>query len=168
MKTNTAKLILTTFIATLTFALMPVSGAGYTVPGSSIDGGGGPCAGGVSTSGRAAFSVIATVGQPDAGACMAGAYTMQGGLVPTLQKTVGPELRITRSFGAVILTWPAPACAGFRLEGSANVSGGPWVNFGEGLPSGADRFAAVAASGPYQFFRLRKACAGGCPQVCRE
>src|SRR5262245_2405158 len=142
------------------------SGGGFDLSWNTIDGGGGSCSGG--PAGGSKFALSGTTGQFDAGGCAAGAYPLQGGFLASFQNPAGPELKVTTSFGALIITWPAASCSGFHLEASARPSGGPWVDLGEGFPSGPDRFVAVAAASAQNFFRLRKACAGGCSPNCQN
>jgi hypothetical protein len=160
--------ILHSLLAILIASTLSAAQAGtYSLSSSSCDRGGGSRSAGLDGSGRAKFMLAGTVGQPDAGASAAGTYFQQGGFVPALQKTVGPALKFTPSGGALLVTWPASSCRGFHLEASATVAG-PWLDFGEGIALGPERVVAVSQASGHGFFRLRKACAGGCPQSCPE
>jgi hypothetical protein len=140
------------------------SGGGFRLVGNNSSGGG-TCAGGGSPA-HTQFTVACSAGQINAGASLGGPYALHGGTLAAFFKPSGPRLTVTPSFGAVVVSWPASP-AGFHLEASATVDG-PWLDFGPGSPSGSDRFVAVGLSAPHNFFQLKKACAGGCPQVCPE
>src|SRR5262245_19470259 len=73
--------------------------------------------------------------------------SLQGGFLAAFQKTTGPGLTLMRSYDTVIANWPTNAGTGFHLEASADLNG-PWVDFGEGWPTGSDRFVAVGLSAP--------------------
>jgi hypothetical protein len=159
--------ILNSLFAILIASTISAPSGTYSLRSSSCHGSGGSCSGGGDGSGRARFTLSGTVGQPDTGASTAGTYVQHGGFVPAFQKTVGPALKFTPSGGALLVRWPAGLCSGFHLEASASVAG-PWLDFGEGLALGGERVVAVPPASGHGFFRLRKACAGGCAQNCPE
>jgi hypothetical protein len=123
------------------------SGGPFKLDWSSVDGGGGTCAGGK-------LSLSGTAGQPDAGFCTGSTYVHQGGFLPACQKDVGPPLRMVFTGGIAKLRWSSQ-CSGFHLEGAPGVTG-PWTDLGLGTLNGA--FLEVTPPAGFSFFRLRKDC----------
>ena len=123
--------------------------AQYSIPWSTIDGGGGTSAGGV-------YSVSGTIGQPDAGGPMSnGQYAVTGGFwaLPTAVQIPGaPLLSIVASGpGRVSISW-SPNTPGFVLQESLNLSTTNWLN----AVSGGINPANVPAVPPAKFYRLFK------------
>jgi hypothetical protein len=124
----------------------------YAINWSTIDGGGGPSAGG-------SFSLNGTVGQPDAGARSGGAFTLSGGFWPGVTGSGPlPALAIRLGFGhTVILTWPDPS-TGYVLQQTANMSGsgGGWADVTQPpVIVGANQEVTLPATGSFCLFRLR-------------
>ena len=92
----------------------------YSLTWSTIDGGGGSCAGGV-------YSINGTVGQPDASAAPGGAYRLAGGFWPGIQGLLRPTLYIAASGPSVIISWAASA-NGFYLQHCADLAQSNWVS----------------------------------------
>jgi hypothetical protein len=131
----------------MAIAVLSAGGGPFKLDWSSVDGGGGNCAGGK-------LSLSGTVGQPDASLSAGGAYVHQGGFMPAFQKDVGPPLRMTFAGGMARLRWTSQ-CGGFHLEGAPGVTG-PWTDLGAGALNGV--FWELTAPAGFRFFRLRKDC----------
>ena len=89
-------LVALTGLALLVFIALPLSiapaaaqsGGGYQLTWSTVDGGG------AMNSTGGAYSLSGTIGQPDAGASSAGAYTLVGGFWGGLQSAVSNSLHL--------------------------------------------------------------------------
>jgi hypothetical protein len=115
----------------------------------TIDGGGGTSSGGV-------YSVVGTIGQPDAGGPMTnGQFSVTGGFwaFPTAVQTAGaPTLIIARAGpGLAMISW-TPSSPGFVLQETFSLSPTNWVT----SPSGATNPIAVPSSLLTKFYRLFK------------
>jgi len=137
--------------------LMPLlaARAQYSIDWSSIDGGGGTSTGGV-------YSVSGTVGQPDAGTMNGGAYSLTGGfwgLIAAVQTPGAPALTITRTNGAVTVSWPNPS-PGWVLDMSTTLVGSPppWnqVSAAQYHTNATDISVTVSPPVGSAFYRLRK------------
>lgn len=119
--------------------------AQFVIDRFTIDGGGG-------TSTNATYSLSGTIGQPDAGVAMAGGnYVLQGGFwAQAIQVPGAPLLSILRNGASVIISWPATP--GFVLQHTTTLSPINWQD----APSGSVNPAAIPATGPARFYRLRK------------
>jgi hypothetical protein len=94
--------------------------ADYSIDWFTIDGGGGTSTGGGYTGGG-------PIGQPDAGRMSGGPYTLDGGfwgVVAAIQTPGGPLLSVSRTNGAVMVSWPKPA-DGWVLEQTNQITGLP-------------------------------------------
>jgi hypothetical protein len=126
--------------------------AQYQLNWSTLDAGGGQCAGGP-------YTVQGTLGQPDAATSAGGAYTLYGGfwsalaIVPT---EGAPALGIIPSGTNVILAWPNPS-TGFQLQETAGLSAPNWtdVNSIPAVVAGEKQVTQPIALGS-RFYRLRK------------
>ena len=87
-----------------------------TLDWATVDGGGGSSTGGV-------YSVIGTIGQPDAGKMSGGNYSIDGGfwgLIAAVQTPGAPLLSIFRTTtNTVAVFWPSPS-TGFTLQQNTN------------------------------------------------
>jgi hypothetical protein len=121
----------------------------FSIPWSTIDGGGGTSTGSV-------YSVSGTIGQPDAGGPMTnGPFSLTGGFwaLPTaIQVLEAPLLTIVpASPGNATISW-APPTPGFVLQETLSLSPTNWIN----SPSGATNPITVPAALPTKFYRLHK------------
>ena len=140
------KAFLTSFIGS---ALCFAAQAQYSIPWSTIDGGGGTSTGGV-------YSVSGTIGQHDAGGAMTnGQYSVTGGFwaLPTaIQVTGAPTLTIAPATpGNATISW-TPNTPGFVLQQTSVLSPSNWTN----SPSGATNPITVPATNAAKFYRLFK------------
>jgi len=96
----------------------PVDAQNYSVNWHKISNGGG-------TSGNGAYTVIGTIGQPDAGTTRTGGnYSLIGGfwsLVSAVQTIPGPLLTIKQSGNSVTISWPLSP-SGFNLQYNSNLA----------------------------------------------
>ena len=116
--------------------------------------------GGTSTNGQ--FNLTGTIGQPDAGAKLAGgSYTMDSGFwsaAIAVQTAGAPRLSVVRSGGNVIITWPSADSLGYIVEegGTLGLSAS-WATSGATLSDdGTTKSATLPATPGYKFFRLRR------------
>ena len=122
------------------------SAQNYSIDWSTIDGGGGTSAGG-------AYSLSATIGQPDAGTMSGGSYSLSGGFwsIEAVALPGMPKLFIMRSGTNTIISW-TPNPPGFVLQGSSNLSAVSWAD----ALSRSTNPAAIPAPAAARFYRLRK------------
>ena len=112
----------------LVVAFVPVENAkaqSYSIDWYKIAGGGG-----TSTNGQ--YSLIGTIGQPDAsGALKGGNYSVTGGFwsLYAIQTPGAPLLTITYAGNKAIVSWPSPS-TGFVLQTNSNLVTGTWGNYG--------------------------------------
>ena len=135
------------FLACLIGLVYPVL-AEFSIPWSTLDGGGGTSTGGV-------YSVSGTIGQPDAGEEMAGGdFTLEGGfwVMPIVVQTDGaPTLEIApAAAGFATLSWSPDTGTNWVLQESLDLTSGVWSN----APSAWTNPATVPASPPVKFYRL--------------
>ena len=122
----------------------------YSIPWSTIDGGGGTSTGGV-------YSVSGTIGQPDASVTPMtnGQYSITGGfwVLPTaIQVTGAPTLSIAPATpGNATISW-TPNTPGFVLQQTSVLSPSNWTN----SPSGATNPITLPATNAAKFYRLFK------------
>ena len=122
----------------------------YSIPWSTIDGGGSTSTGGV-------YSVSGTIGQPDASTTPMtnGQYSVTGGFwaLPTaIQVTGAPTLTIAPATpGNATISW-TPNTPGFVLQQTSVLSPSNWTN----SPSGATNPITVTATNAAKFYRLFK------------
>jgi hypothetical protein len=115
------------------------------------DGGGGTSAGGN-------FSLMGTIGQPDASAPLTGGiFSLTGGFWSffAVPKPDAPPLTITHtSASSVLVSWPSPS-TGFVLQQNADLNTTNWVDAPQAVSdNGTDRFITVNPSSDRQFYRL--------------
>ena|SRR5688572_9464328 len=126
----------------------------YSIDWYTIDGGGGTSTGGV-------YSVTGTIGQPDAGAAMAGGnYTLQGGFwaIQAVQTPGAPLLSIARTTtNTVVVFWPSPS-TGFQLQQNTNsIASVNWSNApGSIQDNGTTKMFIVNPPAGNRFYRLFK------------
>jgi len=97
----------------------------YSIPWFKISGGGGTSSGGP-------YTLMASIGQPDATMTMSGGpFSVNGGfwsLVAVVQSVGTPTLSINVTApGTATVSWPA-AAAGFVFQQNASLSAGAWAN----------------------------------------
>jgi len=128
--------------------LLPVlANAQYAIDWFTIDGGGGTSSGGN-------FTLIGTIGQPDAGTLSGGNYTLQGGFWPGIvvpSTGEAPALFIQLAGASLMILW-SPSTPGFSLEQSSTLLPGSWAP----APSGADNPATIPLGSGPTFYRLQK------------
>jgi len=121
----------------------------FSIDWHTIDGGGSTSSGGV-------YSVIGTIGQPDAGPTMTnGQFAVTGGfwaLPVAVQVTNAPTLFITAAApGFTTLSWDPPT-PGFVLQETWSLTAANWTN----STSGATNPVIVPATLPTRFYRLHQ------------
>src|SRR5262245_11610389 len=133
-----------TFTATATIIISaPAQIGGYTLDWFTVAGGGGAVSGGD-------YTLVGTVGQPDAGHLSGGDYAMEGGFWAGVISA--PTLSITRAGGEAILSWTGNS---FVLQNAADVSG-PWTDLSPGVSTDGVHYGTNSPiSGRGTFFRLR-------------
>ncbi len=118
---KTLKLLLAGSLLVLATAL-PASAQSYDLSWFTIDGGGG-----ISTGGD--YTLVGTIGQPDAGILSGGPYTITGGFWSAVTAVTpppgGPEISVQRSGKDVLVSWPSPS-SGFVLEESTSLEPASW------------------------------------------
>ena len=137
----------------LLFSVTVVRADTFAIDWFTLDGGGG-----TSTNGQ--FSVSGTIGQADAGKSSGGGYVIDGGFwsVSLVVQTEGaPQLKITRSGGNIILSWPLTV-TGFHLEDSGNLAtpAGWQTNAQSVVVINGENTVTVPASAGLRFFRLHQ------------
>ena len=141
------------FLAVLGAMLVFTAGSSaqnYSIDWFTIDGGGGTSTGGV-------YTLIGTIGQPDAGTLSGGTYTLAGGFwgaVIPVQQVGAPTLQIENLLdGSVRISW-TPNTPGFTLQESPTLLDAaiPWGD----APAGYTNGAIIPASMQTRFFRLVK------------
>lgn len=129
---------------------LPLPAQTYSIPWSTIDGGGGTSTGGV-------YSVSGTIGQPDASSTPMtnGQYSLTGGFwaLPTaVQITGAPTLSIVPATpGNATISW-TPNTPGFVLQQTSVLLPSNWTN----SPSGATNPITLSATNATKFYRLFK------------
>jgi len=126
----------------------------YSIDFFTIDGGGGTSSGGQ-------FSLVGTIGQPDAGKLTGGNYVLDGGflsgifVVPTLGS---PALSVQQSGINAIISWPLDSSTGFILEQATDLTSPiSWSASSITVTTnGNQRRVTIPATGGWRFFRLRK------------
>ncbi|PWU22027.1 MAG: hypothetical protein C5B50_00270 [Verrucomicrobia bacterium] len=124
------------------------SHAQYSIDWFKIAGGGGTSTGGV-------YSVIGTIGQPDAGPVMTnGQYALTGGFwaLPQAVQVVGsPILTITPSTtpGSATISW-TPNTPGFVLQETFSLKPPNWTN----SISGSTNPVTISLSQAFKYYRL--------------
>jgi hypothetical protein len=132
--------------------LTPVLALGqrYSIDWYKVSGGGGTSSGG-------AYSVTATIGQPDASSAMTGGnYSLTGGfwsMIRVVQTAGLPNLVISQAGGNVIISWPATG--GYTVQQSPNLATGTWATSGYRVTT-ANGISSITISSPTGnlFFRL--------------
>ena len=141
-----------TKLSLLTLALfhLPATGLAqsYSVSGAKIATGGGVSAGG-------SYSLLGTIGQPDAGATMTGGtYAVTGGfqsLNGVVPPSEAPTLLIVPSgAGTATVSW-SPATPGFVLQTTATLSPPVWLN----ATTGTTNPVVVPSISGVTFYRLK-------------
>jgi hypothetical protein len=104
-----------------------------------------------------------SIDQPDAGTLAGGNYTLTGGfmsVVTAIQTPGGPQLRVTRSGGNVIISWPDPSTDFVLQEAGALANPSTstlWNNYsGSVTTSGGEKRVTLPAPAGNKYFRLRK------------
>ena len=127
----------------------------YVIDTHSIAGGGGASSGGP-------FSLVASIGQPDAGPAMSGgAYSMEGGtwsIYAATQTPGGPAISLLRAGDGIELRWPVDGSAGYVLEESGALENGAvWsVVAASPVVANSQNVVTLAILSGNHFFRLRK------------
>ena len=128
--------------------------AQYSIDWSKVSGGGGTSTGGV-------YSVTGTIGQPDAGAPMAGGqYSLTGGFwsLYAVQTPGAPLLTITLNpqLSTINISWPSPS-AGWTLQENTNsVSTTNWNDHPFPQDNGTIKYITVSPPTGNRFYRLKK------------
>ena len=125
--------------------------AQYSIPWSQIAGGGvtAPSTGGI-------YSMVGTIGQPDAGGPFTnGVYSVVGGFwaLPTMVQVPGGPV-LTAAAGApgqALISW-SPVVPGYVLQETTSLEAPQWSN----TPGGSVSPVRVSAGGLQKFYRLLK------------
>jgi hypothetical protein len=123
-----------------------LSAQNYKIDWYTIDGGGGTSSGG-------GYTLIGTIGQPDAGMLAGGNYSLYGGFwggAFAVQQVGSPTLFINLVGPDVRLSWD-PNSPGFVLEQSLSLSSAAWS-----AVAGGANGVVLPATGPTKFYRLRR------------
>ena len=140
------------FLTAIIGLSIAASAADFSIPWSTVDGGGGP-----STSNDGRFSVSGTVGQPDAGKSSSndGQFRLNEGFWYSETISCGCTLSITYSSGNVTISWPGDR-SGCILEATGELQSPPssilWTPVS---PQPTGNSYTVAVSGTQRYFRLR-------------
>jgi len=126
----------------------PLALAQFSIPWSTVDGGGGTSTGGT-------FRVSGTMGQPDASYAMTGGmFAVAGGfwVLPIAVQTPGaPELLIApAASGFATISWTPDTGTNWVLQESLDLMSGEWSN----APSAWTNPVTVPATLPVKFYRL--------------
>jgi hypothetical protein len=137
----------------LVTADFPLCAQNYSIDWYTIDAGGGTSTGGV-------YSVIGTVGQPDAGRMAGGAYSLDGGFwsLSAVQTPGAPLLSVLRTAtNTVAVFWPS-ASAGYQLQQNTNgVDTVNWSNVASTIQDdGTTKTLLVSPPSGNRFYRLIK------------
>jgi hypothetical protein len=139
----------TALLATGLLLAVDLGAQSYTLNWFTIDGGGGASSGGQ-------YTIRGTIGQPDAGAGTGSGYSLAGGFWHDFQTVPvsSPLLRIARSRGNLLISWPNPS-SGFQLQESPTLPG-MWSNISD-VPAvvGDEKQVIVSATIGARFYRLR-------------
>lgn len=132
-------------------AALPL-GAAYEIPWYTTDSGGGTSSGG-------AYTLAATVGQPDAGSHTGGAYSLSGGFWGAFSveaPEAPPVLRIQIVANRAQLSWPNPS-TNYQLQESPSLTTPSWTDV-PALPTvvGAEKQVLLLLQPTERYFRLRK------------
>lgn len=146
----------TRFVVTGVVAFSPwsLSAQQYSIDWYSIDGGGGTSTGGI-------YSVVGTVGQPDAGRLTGASFVLDGGFwgfVGAFQMPGAPVLSVEKLPVGVRVFWPSSA-TGFVLEETTSIAGPGFAWQTVATPyesSGGQNSITIADPGGMKVFRLRK------------
>ena len=126
-------------------------GQEFAIESWSIDSGGGSSNGG-------RFSVVGTIGQPDAGRHSGGPYTIDGGFwqpVQVIQVAGAPQLHIDSEASMIVLSWNDPDGTAV-LEESIDLRSASWQASSLTIQmDGAARRTSPFAPGTSRFFRLK-------------
>jgi hypothetical protein len=126
------------------FAL-PSRGQQFAIDWYSISAGGGESSGGN-------YSLVGTIGQPDAGGLSGGNFSLEGGFLPGIvvpSSTGAPTLVIQASQNGPSISW-SPASPGFALEEAISLATPSWNAAPAGNP------VTISVPGAARFYRLRK------------
>ena len=141
-------------VFTAIIALPRLGMAQFSIPWSTVDGGGGTSTGGT-------FSVSGTIGQADAGQApmTGGTFSLAGGFwgvfaVPTPE---APMLRVERSApNTVVIAWPAPS-TGWSLLRSPTMAPGSWVPAPDRIVVvGSENQVIISPPAGIWFYRLQQ------------
>ncbi len=127
-------------------------GQNYSIDWSTIDGGGGTSTGGV-------YSVIGTIGQPDAGTMSGGTYTLSGGFwgaIAAVQTPGAPYLWVALTPTNTALIWWELSSTSWRLQATTNLvpSGAAWSDCAY-QTNGATCYRLESPPSGNRFFRLQ-------------
>ena len=121
----------------------------YQLNWNTVAGGAGTCTGAV-------YGLSGTVGQAETGLSTGGNFSLAAGFWPGPQTEAGPRLRIARSGGFVILSWPA-SFTGFSLEQCADLRGRNWSAVGDSpVEFNGENQVLLPATASARFYRLVK------------
>lgn len=129
------------------------SGGQFDLSWSTIDGGGG-------ASGAGQFSLVGTIGQPDAGKLTGGNFSIEGGFwsgISVTQMPGAPILKIKLlANGQALLSWPITV-NGFSLQESPSAAVPNWNPTPQSIVDTAtEHTVTVPANGAVKMFRLKK------------
>jgi hypothetical protein len=125
----------------------------FSIPWSTLDGGGGTSTGGV-------YTVTGTIGQPDAGKMSGGNFTLDGGfwgVIAAVQTPGAPLLSIIlTTTNSVLISWPLPA-DGWVLKENADLNTTNWVSVAQTPEEvGGRKQVVISPPAGSRFYRLHK------------
>jgi hypothetical protein len=123
----------------------PAKAQQFAIDWYSISAGGGDSSGGN-------YSLVGTIGQPDAGGLSGGNFSLEGGFLPGIvvpSSTAAPTLVIQTSQNGASISW-SPAIEGFTLEEAIDLASPTWSVAPAGNP------VTISVTDAARFYRLRK------------
>jgi hypothetical protein len=141
---TSVRLLFALTLAAIGFAVA-VRAQQFAIDWYSISAGGGESSGGN-------YSLVGTIGQPDAGGLSGGNFSLEGGFLPgiVVPSSIGaPTLVIQASENSASISW-SPAAAGFSLEEAISLANPAWSAAPTGNP------VTISVTGAARFYRLRK------------
>ncbi len=142
-------------LLTLLLFALSASAQTFTIDWFSIDGGGA-----MNSTGER-FSVVGTIGQPDAGPTMSGGnFSMAGGfwsLIAVVQTSGAPPLTISlTTTNTAMILWPSPS-TGFFIEQNLDLGSTGWASVTNPVrDDGLNNFIILNPAAGNRFYRLFK------------
>jgi hypothetical protein len=129
--------------------LAQVQGNSFELDWHTLDGGGGVSSGGT-------FTLVATIGQPDAGRSQGGTFALESGFwgaAIAIQQPGAPALQITPAGANILLSWPT-AAKGYTLQFIESFSSP--IDWDDVLLIGSETSVTIPATATQRFYRLTR------------